>query len=1097
MSTKYQVIIRNSQLSELDAVAVPQGAGNQGAPVRIKAVAGQRYQLIDSDKAEGMAPDWVRVKRSGKNLQVFFEDSLEPDLVIEDYYEVMPEGYNAVIGQAEVGGLYEYFPEDPDTYGLVPNLVDGAATTTNVVLGGAEIAGFELAGLPLIAAFPWGGVLAAGAVGAAALAGGGGGVTPTPDPEALVLQIAEAQDDGYINIEDSKDGIQARVLTPKGAQVGDMVQVELQSTQQGSTIKLLSPMVMLTAQDIDRGYIDTTINNGNNTNWVNGSYTSIAKLYASNGVELLDSNRIDFVIDTVAPNIGFTLDSITGDDFVAGSEKTSTNLNLTGTATGDFKVGDKVTIIINGKSLDGTIGEGGKVVFNPVKGADLVADSDKVVDFSYTTQDAAGNKTTLEGGRAYLVEGAGVPKDPTKPYDPETNPIDPETKPSDPLNPPNEGVKTALRIDPITGDNIITAAEVVDKTSIPITGVVTGMFAQGDVVTLHVNNKTFTGPVDAEGKFIIDVAVEDLKSDVDTRVDGIIKATLGDTATANQDYQFVPADEPADPGHGDLTALFIDPITDDNIINSVEKTQLIDIEGTVTGKFAAGDEVILTINGKEFKAAVLDTGRFKVTVPGIDLAADPATAVEGKVSGKGGSTAFATQNYGVITDSLHYDDLKLEVRIATDSHDASGKESVQGDGWVNAAELEAQAENRVQEYSEKFISIMTFNKDMMVVGDKLIVTASNTVKNGESVTELKTFILTQQQIQAGFVEVSFNKPGQDNTQTVTVEHRDSFGNPAQGQPPKDQATEDTMAGNIVISVERADQPGVDTTIDPIDFEQAKGVEIKITLPTNVELRAGDVVSLQLRFDNQQNQPRESVKYTLTSNDVEQGFANVLFPPEWFFTSGFTSLSQIPYEVRKGNYWVEAELLDQAGNSSEKEQALFELSQRDAIVPGSSSYLAGSETKSIYLKGADNSETITAGAGNDWIYGGSGTNTLTGGAGSDVFIYNQGSLGAIDTITDFTFGTGPEKDVLMLKDLLVGFNKEPSAITQFFAFEKATDGSLKLKIDHDGEGFKEGAKTPHVSINFSNQQYDSFAYFGPDKTLSSIISQLEQDGNIVV
>jgi hypothetical protein len=193
---------------------------------------------------------------------------------------------------------------------------------------------------------------------------------------------------------------------------------------------------------------------------------------------------------------------------------------------------------------------------------------------------------------------------------------------------------------------------------------------------------------------------------------------------------------------------------------------------------------------------------------------------------------------------------------------------------------------------------------------------------------------------------------------------------------------------------------------------------------------------------------------------------------------------------------------------------FELQGRVETRPGTQEYDAyqnNPSDKPVYLAGHVNNNILKAGAGNDWLYGGGGTNELTGGGGSDIFIYkkpfqefingniftNNGSLGAMDTITDFTFGKGPEKDVLMLKDLLLGFNKETSDVTQFFAFEKATDGSLKLKIDHDGEGFEADAKTPHITINFISQQYNDLAYTGDVRTVASILDQLEQDGNIVV
>jgi hypothetical protein len=42
-----------------------------------------------------------------------FEADTVADVIIEDYYDVMAEGYNGVIGKAENGSYYEYLTEDP------------------------------------------------------------------------------------------------------------------------------------------------------------------------------------------------------------------------------------------------------------------------------------------------------------------------------------------------------------------------------------------------------------------------------------------------------------------------------------------------------------------------------------------------------------------------------------------------------------------------------------------------------------------------------------------------------------------------------------------------------------------------------------------------------------------------------------------------------------------------------------------------------------------------------------------------------------------------------------------------------------------------
>ncbi|MCH7378037.1 retention module-containing protein, partial [Aeromonas sp. MR19] len=65
----------------------------------------------------------------------------------------------------------------------------------------------------------------------------------------------------------------------------------------------------------------------------------------------------------------------------------------------------------------------------------------------------------------------------------------------------------------ITADDVINAAEAGQQ--IPVSGTVSGEFKAGDTVTLTVNGKPFTGPVDADGRFTILVAGSDLAADGD------------------------------------------------------------------------------------------------------------------------------------------------------------------------------------------------------------------------------------------------------------------------------------------------------------------------------------------------------------------------------------------------------------------------------------------------------------------------------------------------------------------------------------------------------------------------------------------------------
>jgi large repetitive protein len=171
MAKQYRVVIRGANESEVKTIDVVQRAGDAGAPVLIQAVPGAKYELQELNRDKQTAPEYVKVRRKGKNLYITFEDGSEPDVVIEDYYGSDAQG---LIGEAESGLYYDYIPEDPNPDGLVSMLIDDAPAV-NVALGGYEVTPFGLPFVSGINPWPWllGGALLAG--GAAAAAGGGGG----------------------------------------------------------------------------------------------------------------------------------------------------------------------------------------------------------------------------------------------------------------------------------------------------------------------------------------------------------------------------------------------------------------------------------------------------------------------------------------------------------------------------------------------------------------------------------------------------------------------------------------------------------------------------------------------------------------------------------------------------------------------------------------------------------------------------------------------------------------------------------------------------------------------------------------------------------
>ncbi|WP_144374149.1 Ig-like domain-containing protein, partial [Vogesella urethralis] len=75
----------------------------------------------------------------------------------------------------------------------------------------------------------------------------------------------------------------------------------------------------------------------------------------------------------------------------------------------------------------------------------------------------------------------------------------------------------------ITPDDVLNAAE--SKQDIAVTGTVGGDVKVGDTVTLTVNNKAYTGTVQAGNTFSINVAGSDLAADADKVIDAKVTTT--------------------------------------------------------------------------------------------------------------------------------------------------------------------------------------------------------------------------------------------------------------------------------------------------------------------------------------------------------------------------------------------------------------------------------------------------------------------------------------------------------------------------------------------------------------------------------------------
>ena len=103
MSKQYKVLVNTAKKSDNLVLDVPRQTGAELEPLRIKAKAGQKYQLQEmplNPAEKPFAPDYIKVRRLGKNLLVSFEGEEYASVIIEDYYEVFTESFNGLVGQA-------------------------------------------------------------------------------------------------------------------------------------------------------------------------------------------------------------------------------------------------------------------------------------------------------------------------------------------------------------------------------------------------------------------------------------------------------------------------------------------------------------------------------------------------------------------------------------------------------------------------------------------------------------------------------------------------------------------------------------------------------------------------------------------------------------------------------------------------------------------------------------------------------------------------------------------------------------------------------------------------------------------------------------
>ncbi|EPC0986226.1 Ig-like domain-containing protein [Enterobacter hormaechei] len=328
----------------------------------------------------------------------------------------------------------------------------------------------------------------------------------------------------------------------------------------------------------------------------------------------------EYSVDATAPSV--TINTIATDDILNATEAQS-DLEISGTSTAE--AGQTLTVSLNGKDYTTTVSANGSWTLN-VPAADLAGLTDGSVTVTASVSDKAGNPASVDHTLTVDVTVPGV------------------------------------TIHTVAGDDVINAAE--HNQAQIVSGSATGA-AAGDKVTVTIGGQTYTTVLDAAGNWSVGVPASVISglSDGTVTVTASVTDAAGNTGSGTHNVT-------VDTG---LPSVSFNAISDDNVLNSVEKGQDLGVSGT-SANLAEGTVVTVILNGKNYTATTAADGTWSLTVPAADLAS----------LGEANYTLSATATNGVGNSVSNTANLLVDTALPTVTIN-----TVAGDNVINAAEVAA------------------------------------------------------------------------------------------------------------------------------------------------------------------------------------------------------------------------------------------------------------------------------------------------------------------------------------------------------------------------------------------------------------------------
>ena len=528
----------------------------------------------------------------------------------------------------------------------------------------------------------------------------------------------------------------------------------------------------------------------------------------------------------IAGNV--TVDAITADNIINGSESAG-NLTVSGRAEdGDISAGDQVTITVGGQDFTTTVGADGSWTAE-IPGSLLKDQTDLSV--SVQSANSFGNTVTSTGTGSYQVDLVADP-----------------------------GVVT---VNAVTADNILNADEAAGIQEISGTAI-GGDISVGDSVTVTVGNQTYQTTVLDGGVWSVNVPGSVLQDQVQIDVAVYSSDPVGNTVTSQGSGQY----------EVDLVAasgtVTVDDITSDDLVDFDEASSWVAVTGTATGgDIAPGDEVYFVVGDNSYQTTVQPDGTWSVNVRGSDLAKDTEfdayvmseDDAGNQVVSSGHSTHEVDLNVapeisGPVSFDMDEDDTIIlsEAQLLANATDANGDALMVSDLSVSGGQL-----------SDNGDGTWTFTPDTHFSGD---ITLTYKVGDGEDTVEASGVISVEPVADAPQVTVSAADGFEDQDIALTLDagltdSSETLTLQISGIPDGASLSAGQDLGGGIWSVSKSDLAHL-TLSPPADFSG----EITLTLKAVSTESNGDFKSTERDFTIYVAPQVDSTSFTVSSVNLE-------------------------------------------------------------------------------------------------------------------------------------------------------------------------------------------------------------------------------------